>query len=118
MNKKGFTMVELLAVMAILVLIALFAVPSIISITKQSESNDDLYDTIYMAAETYIYNNYDNYKVLDEKGHQVEISVMDLINNEYLKSNIKNPLTNEKFTSNDYIIATRDNDMTLSFEIK
>lgn len=118
MNKKGFTMIELLAIMVILVIISLFSVPVIINITKNTESNPDVYETIYMATETYIYNNYDKYKELDTRGNTAKVNVIDLINSGYLKNNIINPKDNEKFTSDDYILVTRNNNMTLSFEIQ
>lgn len=117
MNKKGFTMVELLAIVVILVIISVVAVPSVINITRKTESNEQLYNTIYMAAETYVYNNYDNFSSLDSIGGMAQISVIDLINNEYLKNSIKNPKDNKKFSSDDYILITRNEDMTLSFEI-
>jgi type IV pilus assembly protein PilA len=117
MNKKGFTLIELLAVMAILVIISLVAVPNIINLTKNTKDNYNLLDTIYMAAETYIYNNYNEYNTLDEVESTVLVSVTDLINNGYLKTSIINPTTGEKFTSNDYINVTRNENMTLSFEI-
>lgn len=118
MNKKGFTMVELLAIMVILVIISAVAVPSVINITKKTENNDQLYDTIYMAAETYVYNNYDDFSSLNSIGGTAQVSVIDLINNNYLKNSIKNPEDNKKFTSDDYILVTRNENMTLSFEIK
>lgn len=113
MNNKGFTMVELLAVMLILVIISLVAFPSVLNITKNVKNNDNLYKTIYMAAETYIYNEN---KIIDDD--EFYVNIIDLINNEYLKNNITNPENGEKFASDDYVVVTKKDDMTLSFKIE
>lgn len=122
MNKKGFTMVELLAIMVILAIVLSISIPSIISISKKTESNDDVIQTIYMATESYIYNNYDDFRILDNPGSSTQINAMDLINGNYLKSDIINPRTNKKFTSNDYILVTRgeekEEDNILYFELQ
>ena len=117
MNKKGFTLIELLAILIILGAIATISVTSVINITKKTEDNSNLYDIIYMACENYIYNNYENYKELDEKGSTSLVSVIELINNDYLKNTITNPIDGEKFTSIDYIEVTRNDDMTFSYKI-
>ena len=118
MNKKGFTLIELLAILIILGAISIVSVVAITNINKQTKNNSNLYDIIYMACENYIYNNYENFRELDEKGSTSKVNVMDLINNDYLKSNITNPVDNEKFTSDDYIIVTRNDNMTFSFMIE
>jgi len=117
MNKKGFTLVELLAIFVILSIISIFTVTSISNLTNNDRNNEDLYDTIYMAAETYIYSNYDDYSELDSIGSTSLVRILDLINGEYLKNEIINPKDNEKFDSGDYIKVTRNEDKTLSFEI-
>lgn len=59
MNKKGFTLVELLAVIAILAVIALISVPTIANVIR--ESREDSYveqeRSIVNAAKTYMANN-------------------------------------------------------------
>ena len=49
-NKKGFTLVELLAVIALLALLMGIAVPNIISTINNSKRNDFLSDTKRMVA--------------------------------------------------------------------
>jgi len=115
MNKKGFTLIELLAVLVIIAGISLVSVSSMINMSKKNEEKTEVYDTIYMATEAYIYNNYSDYEVLDSKGAVVLVSVIDLMNDNYLNNNLKNPKDDSKFTTLDYVQVTRNDDMTLSF---
>lgn len=43
MNKKGFTLVELLAVIAILVILVLLAVPNVLSMFKFNKAKKDVF---------------------------------------------------------------------------
>jgi len=61
MNNKGFTLVELLAVLVILITILLIAIPTITSSVERNKQNAlaKKYDIIEAAAETYV-NLYKN----------------------------------------------------------
>lgn len=78
MNKKGFTLTELLAVIALIALITIIAVPSVISINKRI--NKRVYNTkveqIVSAAELYGTNNPDIFNGRSE----VKVYVNELIN--------------------------------------
>ena len=97
MNKKGFTLVELLAVIIILSLLALLASTSITKIVKDSKS--DLYDTqinlIKSAAEAW---GADNLYDLPESGTCKYLKLNDLKRYGLIDSEIKNPKTNELFS--------------------
>ncbi len=77
MNKKGFTLVELLAVIALIALIVIIAVPSVISINRRI--NKRVYNTkvqeIVSAAELYGTNNPDIFNGRSE----VKVYVYELI---------------------------------------
>jgi len=64
-NNKGFTLVELLAVLALLITILSIAIPSITSSVERNKEklNNKKYDIIEAAAETYVsqYKNTINY---------------------------------------------------------
>ncbi len=102
MNKKekGYTLIELLAVLAIMAAILLIAVPSI---TKQlstvEESNYEQFkQNVYLAAQTHI-NAYPNdYEALKKEGGSVCIDVGDLVSKGWLKSTLKNPKTEKKIS--------------------
>lgn len=87
MNKKGFTLSEILVVIAIIGVIAVIAVPSVIFVNKRI--NVKLYNqkviNIEKAAELYASQN----KSLFDGSSEVEISVADLINNNYLENDGK-----------------------------
>lgn len=117
MNKKGFTLLELLGVIVILSIIASFAFTNMVNMNKKESENQRLYDTIYMAAESYIYDNYSNFTDLDEE-KSVRVNVIDLINNGYLSKNTRNPKTDSTFTSENYILVERKNNKQLTFMLE
>ncbi len=132
MNNKGFTLVELLAVIVILAIIVSIAVPSTISISKKIKGNlfCEKVNSIVNAASLYgedyketfeegVY--YVNEKTcVDKKGKQYKveggsfnaqgIQVKDLLNKGYLKKekaeegNVVDPRTNENM-ENDYLVV-------------
>lgn len=89
MNKKrnGFTLTELLVVVAIIAIIAIIAIPSIIIINKRINKRlyNEKVDMIAKAAEVYANENPDAF------GSNTEITVYvgDLIKNGYLKEDAK-----------------------------
>jgi len=96
MNNKGFTLVELLAVIIILSLLALLASTSVSKIVKDSKS--DLYDTqinlIKSAAEAW---GADNLYDLPEAGTCKYLTLHDLKQYGLIDNEIKDPRTNELF---------------------
>lgn len=96
MNKKGFTLVELLAVIIILALLALLASTAVTKLVK--DSKDDLYNNqlllIEKAAEAW---GADNINLLPDVGSCKYLTLLDLQEYGLLDSNITNPRTNEPF---------------------
>ena len=117
--KKGFTMIELIGVIVIMTLILLIAVPTINNVIKSSkeEKNQKSLKSIYMAAETYLLSNYEQYRSLDIVGNSDYIYVMDLINEQYIDINDINPVDNETFDNKDVVKVTRNEDNTFNYEL-
>ena len=112
MFKKGFTLVELLAVIVILAVIALIATP-IVKDSIANSKNQALKETINSierAAYNYGYQNdigYDtNYK---------KLTLDELISKGFLKGDIINPVTNEKMNG---CVLYRWNDTNNQYEFK
>lgn len=105
MNKKGFTLVELIAVIVILGLLALIANSSVVNVVKNSKS--DLYNTqiklIESAAETWGNDNLDK---LPNDGECKYLTLSNLKNYGLIEENVINPKTNSEFTDELYIKIT------------
>ncbi len=105
MNKKGFTLVELLAVIVILALLALVANSSVTNVVRNSKS--DLYNAqlelIESAAKTWGAENLDK---LPEDGKCSYITLKNLKKYGLLEGDVVNPKTNKNFSDNMYIKIT------------
>jgi competence protein ComGC len=115
-NKKGFTLVELLAILGLLTIIILLGMPLLINqIESQKKKNyENFVGDLCLATESYINHNtnIDGINEFRESGDTIQISIGDLMSNGYVKSNTKNPKTNESLTSTDSITVTLTEDMT------
>lgn len=86
MNKKGFTLIELIGVVVILGLIALIAFPALLNQINDSKSlvSESQKQIIISSAKTYVDENKNEYA--DKSSF--EISVNDLISGGYLDKSI------------------------------
>ena len=110
MNKKGFTLAELLGVIVILILLVLIVTP--IAINYAKSASDSVYDvqvkTIKASAKEWA-SDKNNYKLLPtEDGECIEVSLEKLKEAGYLDYNIKNPKTNEKFDDDLTVIIKKE----------
>ena len=129
LNYKGFTLVELLAVIAIMGMLAVIMVPTISGVIEENKTNNsaNLKNSIKSSARAYISDNryeikldnnscnnntrniisIDNTSISDSK-----ITVKLLVDKGYLKSNsgnIINPETNKPINKKEsYIVVTYD----------
>lgn len=107
---KGFTTVELIAVVVILAVISLIAVPTIINLnsdTQEKQIKRDI-ETIYTASEHYVLaHNIDDSTIL----------VIDLINEGYLDSDFLDPFSQEKFTASDTVTVSKDENKEFKFSL-
>lgn len=114
MNKKGFTIVEMLGVVTILVIISLFTFPLITTLMTDSNNskNKQFLELLYQASESYTEINYDKYKN-EEIGY---ISAKKLVEEGYLQTDYINPITKLKITEEDGIVeVSRNVDRTFKF---
>ena len=97
MKTRGFTMIELLAIITILSLILLISFPTLINITRNDKEREynDLVDTLCKAGETYIYNNQQIYPELENIGSVFYVRIADLINDNLVNKSQKSPKTGE-----------------------
>mgnify|MGYP002624838167 CR=1 FL=1 len=115
MNNKGFTLVELIAILGLMTIIILVGAPNLINqIESQKNKNyDNFVSDLCLATESYINHSSDvdtsNFK---EAGDTLNISVGSLMSNGYIKSNTKNPRTKQNLDSTDTITVTLTEDLT------
>ena len=100
--KKGFTLVELLAVITILLILVMLTIPAVSKIINTSEKTvyDVQIDKILSAAYDY---SLGNLSVLPERGNKNYVTLSELIYAGYIEP-IINPKTNEPFPD-DYLIS-------------
>lgn len=97
MNKKGYTLIELLAVLSLMAVILLIAVPSITKQLSGIENNNysQFKQNIYLAAESYINANPEEFVKLKENNGEACVNIEYLIRDGWIKSTLQNPKTNE-----------------------
>lgn len=87
MNKKGFTLVELLAIIILLAIMVLIATPAITKTIRdgRDDANKSNYDVVLNAAYDYVLKN----NLTISKDEETVIKVQDLINAGFVKSDTK-----------------------------
>ena len=118
-NKRGFTLVELIAVMTLLSAIILVSVPVVINTLKNNDNKvyENFEKQVKQAAELYVERNRNLYPELDNIGGSVEIHTSTLINEGYLKHDLENPTTGTNIT--DYIVRVEvGNDEIFIYTVK
>jgi len=106
-NKKGFTLVELLVVLVILVVIMSIAIPSVTSSIERSKQKqkDSKIEIIVSAAEIYV----DRHKNSYSGNATYTIKVQELIcDNLITKEQVKNPFS-ERYTLGGYVAYDKSN---------
>lgn len=105
MNKKGFTLVELLAVLVILVVIMTIAIPSVASSIERSKQKqkDAKIELVVSAAELYVDRHKNSYSVDDE--YEIELKKI-ICDGLLTKEQAKDPL-NESYILSGYVLFTK-----------
>ena len=113
MNKKGFTIVELLVTVALLAIISIISVISITSfINKNKENNYEiLKNTILEASKEYVTDNrYGNI--------EPSITAQYLLDNHYITSGLTDPKTGKNIDLNSVVITITYQNKNYTYEIK
>ena len=102
MKNKGFTMIELLAIITILATILLISFPTLINMTRRDKERqyNDMVNTLCKAGETYIYDNQDEYPELGTTGNIMYVDIDDLKNDDLIDKYEKNPKTEKSISGN------------------
>ncbi len=111
MKERGFTLVELLAVIVILSLIALIAVPAITGIIKESKDtlSDAQLNNVILAAKNWASDVKNVSKLPAEDGDSVCIHLSELQAGGYADLEIKNPKTGKDMEVSVKVIRTGKN---------
>lgn len=114
-NKKGFTLVELIALLGIIAIMLLLVGPSLVNQVETTRKNnyDNFVSDLCLAAESYLnHSDVSGASDLKNSGDTINISALDLISSGYVKSNLKNPNTDKTLTADDILSITLTEDMT------
>lgn len=98
--KKGFTMIEVMAVFTIAAIILIIAIPQMTSLLKKGKEKqmDSFKNDLFLACESYIESEKEtDFKNTDFKNF-VEITIKQMLDKGYLDSTITYPKTNKKFS--------------------
>ena len=106
MNKKGFTLIELIAALVLLTLVATLVAPAIINQVneKREDISDQTLNLIYTEAELY----FDDYNIATnlEKGQVYCVSLDELVKKGYLTKPIKDVTTGKEIPLTKYVKTT------------
>lgn len=110
MNKKGFTLVELIATVLILCLIALVAIVSINKVVKDAQKNGHFAqaDNVLTAAITYVSTN--NNISMDDINNGYTITLKELADNGFIDKDIVDTNNKKIDLVNSYVKVTVESD--------
>jgi prepilin-type N-terminal cleavage/methylation domain-containing protein len=115
--KKGFTLVELLAVIVILTIILVIVIPSVqdaIEESKQKAYNVTV-ESIEDAAKSYLYFNSGSYKDEFTASGHITVDIQLLKDEGFLKQDIRNPKNDEYIDGHVIITYVSANKYTYEF---
>ena len=119
MNKKGFTLVELLAVILLITLILGLAMTAIISKSKELNklTDEKVQEIIISSAKSYVNSNEILKKQLNTTSYLV-VEYTDLEKYDYLKDELKTLETNNSINYSQYrICVTKDSSYNYNYEV-
>ena len=97
MNTRGFTLVEVIAIMAILIGIFLVSFPYLNNMVNSDNEKlyDNMVDELCIAGKTYLYSHMDLYPELSIVGEVIDIDIDLLIKYGNIDADVINPKTEE-----------------------
>lgn len=119
MNKKAFTLVELLGVIVIISIILIVTVPSLLNSLKKigSQEYNAFLNNLYTATETYVETNRNRYPELNSVGGKVFIPIQELIDEDLIKKMGTDPDTGELMPTTYTVVATTQSDKTINYSL-
>lgn len=117
-NRSGFTLIEIMGVIALLAVIMMVTVPTVLKTLKKSETNqfDTYVENLTLAAETYLQRNRERYPQMENVGGTLSVRVGTLQEEGFIKTHIKNPKTEADANPEDIIKITVESDGSYAFE--
>ncbi len=112
--KKGFTLVELLAVIVFLALVALITVPLVANEIKKAREDvlANQIDSITQGASAWVSDN----KIYLYHGESFKLNLYMLKQDNYVSDSIINAMTDKEFANNSYVLVSNTNGaMTYQF---
>ena len=105
--KKGFTLIEVIAVILLIGLLVVFAIPAVVNqVGKKSEEVDQVTEEIIYSA-TELYMNHKNI-IISESETYCEITLQELINEGYLDKSSATYASGNEIPTNRIIKITKD----------
>lgn len=115
--KKGFTLVEILAVVILITIVALIAVPNVLGVLK--DSKEKLYESqvseIEESCQLYVQICKTCTNIYEDDVTEVEVPITDLVSNGYLEKIPVNPKTNEDFSGTSKVIVTKNSNGVFNY---
>lgn len=119
MNKKGFTLVELLGVIMVIAIILVVSVPNVLKTLKSisvKEYNAFL-NNLYIATENYVETNRSLFPQLNNIGGRIDVPIQTLIDDDLIKKMGIDPDTGVEMPTSYSVTATVQADKTIKYEI-
>lgn len=118
MNKKGFTLIELIGVIVILALLTLIIVPNVVTYLQQGISNSKEYqnESIVLGAKNWASDHKDE---LPDAGNSLNLQLSTLQSEGYIEKNIKDPETGEALDANAVcVVITTENGKKYNYAVR
>ena len=109
MKNKGFTLVEVMAVLVIMAVLITLTMPSVFNILdkRKNSEHDEIIEEIKSAAELYATQNKEVLEYIEKNG-KITISYEKLAQEGLVEENQKDPLTAEKWNKTSYVEITKN----------
>lgn len=109
-NEKGFSLIELLAVVIILALILAIAAPKVSNLVYigKLRTYNTMIDSVEVAAQNYALEfEFDISRMLLDENDQKVITIQDLLDTGHLTMSVSDPFLDERISTNTEIIITK-----------